>query len=137
MKNIRQDFDDSLRPEYRRSDFGEMVQGKYATAEIDFAELVRLLLACIGEDEGLKFINNSRDKHLAVYKSGDWTYEIDNANQITLRYWFNEFESLEEPILSPPCITTAQERSDFQSLLLKHVRILRAKVEASSAEQIK
>ncbi len=50
MKNIRQDFDESLRREYRRSDFGEMVRGKFATTQLEFSELVRLLLACIGED---------------------------------------------------------------------------------------
>jgi len=130
MKNIRPDFDDSLRPEYRRSDFGEMIQGKYATTEIDFAELVRLLLACIGEDEGLKFIHHSPDKHPAVYKPGEWTYEIDNANQITLRYSLSEFETLEERISNAFCVTTAQERFDLQHLILKHVRILKSRVSA-------
>jgi hypothetical protein len=48
MKNIRQDIGDSLRPEYKRSDFGDMVQGIYATTELQFAEIVRLLVACIG-----------------------------------------------------------------------------------------
>ena len=84
MKNIKHDRGDSLRREYRRSDFGEMIQGKYATTQIEFAELVRLLLACIGEDEGLKF---SAESQLGGHKAGDWTYEIDSANQITLRYW--------------------------------------------------
>src|SRR5215510_2956137 len=102
MKNIRQDLDDSLRPEYRRSDFGEMVQGKYATTHLDFAELVRLFLTCIGEDEELKFVHRSPSNDLAAHKAGDWTYEIDNANQITLRYWINEFGSIEEPISNPP-----------------------------------
>ena len=67
MKNVRQDFDDSLRPEYRRSDFGEMVQGKYATTQLEFAEFVRLLFACIGEDEGFReFIANRSTQNINV-----------------------------------------------------------------------
>lgn len=127
MKNIRQELDDSLRPEYRRSDFGEMVQGKYATTQLEFAEFIRLLLACIGEDEGLKFVHHSQDNYLAAHKAGDWTYEIDNANQITLRYWLNEFGTIEEPISNPPCVSTPQERADLQNLIQKHVRVLKAK----------
>ena len=34
MKNIRQDLDDALRPEYKRSDFGEMVTGKYSATQV-------------------------------------------------------------------------------------------------------
>ncbi|HEX5873210.1 MAG TPA: hypothetical protein VFY60_01095 [Pyrinomonadaceae bacterium] len=59
MKNIREKLDDSLRPEYTRSDFGEMIQGKYATTQLDFAELAGLLLTCIAEDEGLTFTRHS------------------------------------------------------------------------------
>jgi hypothetical protein len=66
MKNLRQQHGDFLRPEYRRSDFGEMTQGKYATTQIQFAELVRLLLACIGEDEGLEFTHHSTANSNAV-----------------------------------------------------------------------
>src|SRR6185503_15999841 len=99
MKNIRQDFDDSLRPEYKRSDFAEMVQGKYATTQLEFAEFVRLLLACIGEDEAVTFLHHSPGNS---HKVGDWTYEIDNANQITLRYWLNKFESIEESYQTQP-----------------------------------
>lgn len=130
MKNIRQNFDDSLRPEYRRSDFGEMVQGKSATTQLEFAEFVRLLLACIGEDEGLKFIHHSQGNYLAAHKAGDWTYEIDNANQITLRYWLNEFGSIEEPVSNPPCVSTPQERSDLQNVILEHVLHLKARLGA-------
>jgi len=128
MKNVRQDFDDSLRPEYRRSDFGEMVQGKHATTQLEFAEFVRLLLACIGENEGLKFVHHSSGNYLAAHKAGDWTYEIDNANQITLRYWLNDFGNIEEAISNPPCITISQERVDLQKLVLKHVGILKARL---------
>jgi len=127
MKNIKQDFADSLRAEYRRSDFGEMARGKYATTPLEFSELVRLLLACIAEDLGLKFGYYSPGNHS---KSGDWTYELDNANQITLRYWLSEFGSIEEPISNPPCVTTPQERSTLQNLLLNHVQALKNKVDA-------
>lgn len=130
MKNIRQDNSDSLRPAYRRSDFGKMVRGKYADAQVALPELVRLFLACIGEDAGLKFIHYSPGNHLAGHKLGDWTYEFDNANQITLRYWLNEFGSIEEPVSNPPCVTSAQEKSDLHNLLLNHVQALRAKVDA-------
>ena len=129
MKNIRQDLNDSMRREYRRSDFGKMVRGKYATTQLELAELVNLLITCIGEDFGLKFIH-SNNNQLANHKRGDWTYELDNDNQITLRYWLNDFGSIEEPISNPPCVTTPQERSDLQSLLLHHVQALKNKVDA-------
>jgi hypothetical protein len=130
MKNIRRVADDSLRPEYRRSDFGELVRGKYAATQVEFAELVRLLLSCIGEDEGLEFVHYSQGNTAAGHKLGDWTYEIDNANQVTLHYWLDEFRSVEEPILSTPAVTTPQERADLQDLLLTHVRNLKARVSA-------
>ncbi|HEX3248906.1 MAG TPA: hypothetical protein VHS05_05725 [Pyrinomonadaceae bacterium] len=129
MKNIRQDLNDSMRREYRRSDFGKMVRGKYATTQLELAELVNLLITCIGEDFGLKFIH-SNNNQIANHKRGDWTYELDNDNQITLRYWLNDFGSIEEPISNPPCVTTPQERSDLQSLLLHHVQALKNKVDA-------
>lgn len=129
MKNIRKELDDSLRAEYTRSDFGEMIQGKYATTQVDFAELVGLLLTCIGEDKNLNFTHHSAGNYLAGHKQGDWTYEIDNANQITLRYWINEFRSVDEQISNPTGITTPQERSELQNLLLTHVRNLKAKVD--------
>lgn len=130
MKNIRQDFDDSLRPEYERSDFDEMVEGKYATAQVAFAELVRLLVACISEDEGLHFDHHSQGNYQAAHESGDWTYEIDNANQITLRYWLSEFSSIEESFSNPPCVTTHQERAELQFLLEKHIRNIKMRVAA-------
>ena len=129
MKNIRHDQEDSLRAEYKRSDFGEMVRGKYALTQIEFAELVRLFLGCIGEDIGLNFVYYSHGNHLAGHKRGDWTYECDNAHQITLRYWLSEFSSIEEPVSNPSCVTTAQERSALHSLLLNHVQALKARVD--------
>ena len=129
MKNIKEELEDSRRPEYRRSDFGEMIQGKFATTELDFAELAGLLLACIGEEENLTFTRQSAGNYLAGHKQGDWTYEIDNANRITLRYWVKEFRSIDEQISNPPCITP-QERSELQNLLLTHVRKLKANVGA-------
>jgi len=130
MKNIRQDLDESLRPEYRRSDFGEMVRGKFATTQLEFSELVHLLLACIAEDVGVHFNHHSAGNVLADHKRGDWTYELDNANQITLRYWLSEFGSIDEPISNPPCVNTPQERSDLQNLLLDHVQALKNRVDA-------
>jgi len=127
MKNIKHDLDDSLRPEYHRSDFGEMIQGKHATTQIEFAELVPLLLACIGEDEGLKF---SSENHRSGHKAGDWTYEIDPTGQITLHYWINELGSMEAAISSPCCITTAEDRAELQTTLLNHVRTLKARANA-------
>jgi len=128
MKNVRQDFADSLRPEYRWSDFGEMVQGKHATTQIEFAELVRILLTCVGEDEDVNFLHHSGGNQLAGRKPGDWTYEIDNAHQITLRYWLNEFRSIEEAVPNPPYSTTPEERSELQKLIQHHVRTLKAKL---------
>ena len=130
MKNIRQDLGDSLRPEYKRSDFGKMVQGKYATTELQFAEAVRLLIACIGEDEGLEFIQHTAGNSHASRKRGDWTYEFDDAHQITLRYWISEFGSIEESVSNPHGVNNAQERSALQQLLLKQLRTLKTRVDA-------
>ena len=130
MKNIRHDSDDALRPEYTRSDFSEMVKGKYALSQLEFADLVRLLIACIGEDEGLRIAHHSIGNTQAAHRCGEWTYEIDNANQITLRYWVNEFRSLEEPLSNPAVVTSAQERSDLQDLLVRHVQLLKTRVGA-------
>jgi hypothetical protein len=124
MKRISESAGDSLQPEYKRSDFGEMVQGKYAMTQVEFAELVRLLLVCIGEDEGLEFIHHSGND----YKAGDWTYEMDNANQIILRHWLNESRNIEELVSSPCCITTHKERLELQTLLREHVQKLKCRV---------
>lgn len=129
MKNVRQDFDDSLRPEYSRSDFGEMVEGKYAYTQLQFAELVRLLVSCVAEDEGLDLVQYSVGNRLAGHNCGDWTYEIDNAHQITFHYWLSEFSSIEEAVTNSPCITTPEERSELQKLIQHHLRTLKARVD--------
>lgn len=135
MKNIEADSEDSLRPEYERSDFGELVRGKYATTQVDFHQLTEALLACIGEDEGVKFMSHSIGNYLANHKSGDWTYEIDNANQITLRYWLSEFGSIEEAISNPTCVMTAKDRTELQDALLKGVMSLKTKAAALNDRQ--
>jgi hypothetical protein len=129
MKNVRHDFADSLHPEYKRSDFGDMVEGKYAYTQLEFAELVRLLVTCVGEDERVNLVHHSIGNQLASHKRGDWTYEIDNAHQLTLRYWLNEFRNIEEALTNAACVTTPRERSDLQKLILHHVRTLKAKVD--------
>jgi hypothetical protein len=128
MKNLRQNLDDSLRPEYKRSDFGEMVQGKFANTQLEFAELVSILIACIGEDEGVKFIHHSPSNCRSGHKSGEWGYDIANDNQITIRYWLNEIGNIPEPISNPRSITTPQERADLHALIQSHVRTLKNKV---------
>jgi hypothetical protein len=135
MKNIKADPEDTLRPEYKRSDFGEMIRGKYATAQVDFHQLTEALLACIGEDERVKFRPHSIGNYLANHKSGDWTYEFDNANQITLRYWLSEFGSIEEAISSPACVMTAKHRTELQDALLKGAISLKTKVAALKDRQ--
>ena len=130
MKNIEADSDDSLRPEYKRSDFGELIRGKYATTQVEFHQLTGALLACISEDEGVKFMHHSIGNYLANPNSGDWTYEIDNANQVTLRYWLSEFGSVEEAISNPSTVTTPKDRTELQDALLKGVTSLRSKVAA-------
>ncbi|HSE33374.1 MAG TPA: hypothetical protein VLA93_17515 [Pyrinomonadaceae bacterium] len=105
------------------------MRGKYAVNEVEFAQLVKLTIACIGEDEGLRFKHHSPGNSLAGRKAGDWTYEIDNANQVTLRYWRNEFRSVAEPISNPPVITNSQELSELQHSLRKHVLVLKDSVD--------
>ena len=128
MKNIKSDLEDTLRSEYKRSDFGELVRGKYATTQVDFHQLTGALLACIGEDEGVKFMHHSMGNYLANQAPGDWTYEIDNANQITLRYWLSEFGSIDEAIANPASVITPQDRTGLQDALVKGVMSLKTKV---------
>ncbi len=130
MKSIKKVFDDSLRPEYRRSDFGKMIKGKYEAAQVEFTELARLLVTSIGEGQGLNFRHHSSGSSLAGHKRGDWTYELDNANKITLRYWVNQFRSLAEHVPNQPSVTTPEERVDFQNLIATHVGILKTRVDA-------
>ena len=128
MKNIEVDPEDTLRPEYKRSDFGEIIRGKYATTQVDFHQLTGALLACIGEDEGIKFMHHSIGNYLADHHSGEWTYEIDNANRITLRHWLDSLRNVSEQISNLPCVMTPKERSELQSALLEGVKKLKAKV---------
>lgn len=135
MKNIEADPKDTLRPEYKRSDFGEIIRGKYATTQVDFHQLTGVLLTCIGEDEGVEFMRHSTGNRLAERKFGDWTYEIDNANQITLRYWLNELGSIEEALSNPPSVMTLKDRAELQDALLKGVIELKTKLAASGNRQ--
>jgi hypothetical protein len=135
MKNIKSELDDWMRAEYKRSDFGEIVRGKYATTQVDFAELTELLLAVIGEDDGIKFTHHSQRNFLADHRSGEWTYEIDNANQITLRYWLSELGNIEAAISNPPTVTTPKDRTELQDALLKGVTSLKTKVAALKDRQ--
>jgi len=47
---------------------------------LEFAELVRLFIACIAEDTGLNFIHHSPGNHLAGHNMGDWTYEFERQS---------------------------------------------------------
>ena len=132
MKNIKEDFEDTLRPEYSRSDFAGSVRGKYAYAEFEFADIAGAFLYCVAEDEGLKFTNHSQGDDRRHRRRGDWTYEIDDANQITLRYWLSESENIEEPMSNPPSVNNPQLREELQQLLTTHIRALKTKVVANS-----
>ena len=135
MKNIKSELDDWGRPEYKRSDFGELVRGKYAAAQVDFAELTALLLAVIGEDDAIKFSHHSIGNSLADHRFGDWTFEIDNGNQITLRYWLSEFGSVEETISNSPVVMTPAERTDLQQALFNGVKDLKVKAAARTKRE--
>jgi hypothetical protein len=88
------------------------------------------LLVCIGEDEDVNFTHHSTGNRLANHNSGDWTYEIDNANQITLRYWLR---NVSEEISNPSCVKTSKQRAQLQDALLKGVTNLKAKVNLAHA----
>ena len=130
MKNIDLELDDSLRREYHRSDFGELIRGKFGMTQVDLVDLTSILLACIGENEGIEFkFNNAVPGH---WRHGDWTFSFDDKNEITLSYWIWEFESIEEKISNPPCISTAIERSELHSRLLEGVKALKERVSESA-----
>ena len=126
MKNIKSKTNDLLRPEYKRSDFGEFVRGP--VTQVEFAERVSLLLSCLGEDEGIRFEHHSAGNYLTQRRIGEWTYEIDNANQITLRYWLGSRETLYEHLANPPCVITVEDNIKLQNALIDGVKALKAKV---------
>ena len=128
MKKIDPQTQDWLRPEYKRPDLGELVRGRYAGTQVEFAELVGLLIVCIGQDEQIHFLHHSIGNNLAGHKRGDWTYEIDNSNQITLRFWISEFKSVAQSIPNPTSIMSLAERTELQNLITEHVGLLKCKV---------
>ena len=127
MKNLEAESEvDDLRSGYTRADFKKFVRG--AVTEVDFAERVALLLSCIGEDENVRFAHHSIGNHFADHQRGDWTYEIDNANQVTLRYWLNSINSIEMSNPNPPCILTAEDNDKLIDSLGQSIRSLKAKL---------
>ena len=131
MKNIKQD-DDDLLPEYDRSFFANAVRGKYANAEFEFAGVARALIYCVAELERLRFTDESEVDD-CDRRPGDWTYEIDKANRITLRYWVSKFSTIEEPMAGTnPSSITPKQSEELQKLLTTHIQALKAKVAANS-----
>lgn len=129
MKNLDCDTElDELRREYKRSDFGQLRSG--AVTQVQFGERVAVLLGCIGEEEGIKFDHHSIGNVKANHQHGDWTYEIDNGNQVTLRYWRNSQENIEVNITNPPCVFTDEDPSSLIQALTTGVRSLRVQVAA-------
>jgi len=127
MKNLKSEIDD-LRPEYNRSDFGEIVRGKYGATQVDFADLVNLLLSCIAEDDGLRFSPHQVGNFMANRRFGEWTYEIGVSNQITLRYWLDSLRSIEVSITNPACVMDPKEKAELQASLIDGVEELMNKV---------
>ena len=125
MKKIDSELNDWLRPEYKRSDFGKFVRGKYANRPIEYRDVVTMLLACVGEDEGILFQSHSRRN---PRKPGDWTYEIARANQIILRYWPDSSHSIEEPLGNHGPVTTPNERQELLAVVRKGLTSLRGKI---------
>jgi hypothetical protein len=131
MKKIKSESEDWIRPGYTRSELRGLTRGKYADANVEFSQLVYLLLACIGEDEGIHFQHHSAGHVLGGHKRGDWAYEITNSNDIILRHWLDEVKTVEELISDPPIITDPKEMSRLQEVLLIHVRALKKVVRLS------
>jgi hypothetical protein len=128
MKNIEVEPQiDDLRPEYERSDFGQFVRG--AVTQVEFAERVGLLLACIGQDQEITFQIRSEGNYLDQPAAGDWTYEMGHAdNQVTLRHWLGGWNNISEQLSNPPCIFTVEDNNNLINALTTGVRTLKAKV---------
>ena len=126
MKNLESEIGE-LRPEYKQSDFGEFIRG--AVTQVEFAERVALLLACIGEDEKITFRSRSAGNNHDQPVAGDWSYEIGHSdNQITLRHWLGGWDNISEQLSNPPCIFTAEDNNTLISALTTGVTTLKAKV---------
>jgi hypothetical protein len=128
MKNLDVESEiGELRPEYKRSDFGEFTRG--AVTQVEFAERVALLLACIGQDEKITFRSRSEGNYRDQPVAGDWTYEIGHSdNQITLSHWLGGWDSISERLSNPPCVFTAEDNNTLISALTTGVKTLRVKV---------
>ena len=128
MKNLDAESEiGELRPEYKRSDFGKFIRG--AVTQVEFAERVALLLACIGEDEKTTFTSRSEGNYRDQPAAGDWTYEIGHSdNQITLSHWLGGWDNISEHLSNPPCIFTAEDNNNLINALTTGVRTLKAKV---------
>ena len=128
MKNIDLESQtDELRPQYERADFKEFVRG--AVTQVEFAERVALLMACIGEDEKIIFSYRSEGNYSHQPEAGDWTYEIGHShNQITLRHWLGAWDNISVQLSNPPCIFTVEDNNSLVNALTSGVRTLKAKV---------
>ena len=128
MKNIELESNtDELRPEYQRSDFREFVRG--AVTQVEFAERVALLMACIGEDEEIIFRYRAEANYHDQPQTGDWTYEIGHSdNQITLRHWLGSWDNISVQLANPPCIFTVEDNNNLVTALTSGVTTLKAKV---------
>jgi len=85
-------------------------------------------LSCIGEDDGIRFEAHSIGDYVAQHQPGDWNYEIDNGNQITLRYWLSGWDNIHEELSNPPSIMNAEDNTKLQDALATGVRQLKARV---------
>lgn len=128
MKNIEVESEvEELRPEYKRSDFGEFVRG--AVTQVEFAERVGLLMACIGADEEITFRSRSEGNYRDQPDAGEWTFEIGHSdNQITLSHWLSGWDNISEQLSNPPCIFTAEDNNNLINALTAGVKALKAKV---------
>lgn len=125
MKNFKEDWTDTLRPEYKRSDFGEFTIGKYANIPVDFAEMARLLLVCLGEDEGLHFHNAA---NLTVPKPGDWTYSFDVPNQMRLSYWIDTHTRIDETVTGPLKVSSPKESANLRDLIHDRFNVIKESI---------
>jgi hypothetical protein len=87
--------------------------------------MVERLLDRIGSDHRIKFDYLSTDRVVKLeYRSGEWTYVVDNGHVITLCRWFDSQPSRCEEITGFVPIMSTEDEGKLETELRKAVTTL-------------
>jgi hypothetical protein len=83
--------------------------------EVQYGKMLRRIFDQIEAERGLSITRYSLSAwEQGQYKSGDLTYEYDNAFQVTICVWPNSQDKRYEPVESPTPIVSPEEEAAFE-----------------------